>query len=119
MNFQKMHIYYLICKPLTSLEGNLNFVAVNLTDINKIMYLNFSENNSYVNFIIKPSSKKLSIGVIVAIVSICVIFLSFIGLFIYFMKIKDLRPTPPMKYVNKSNNNNHDVNGSTFILNNK
>jgi hypothetical protein len=118
-NGEKNDIYYLICKPLTSLEGNLNFVAVNLTDINKIMYLNFSENNSYVNFIIKPSSKKLSIGVIVAIVSFCVIFLSFIGLSIYFMKIKDLRPTPPMKYVNKSNNNNHDVNGSTFILNRK
>ena len=109
---EKENDTYLICKPLTSFEGNLNFVAVNLTDINKIMYLNFSENNSYVNFIIEPNSKKLSIGVIVAIVSICIIFLSFVGLFIYFIKIKDLHPT---KY--KSNKNNIDLKGSNSSSN--
>ena len=38
---EKKNNTYLICKPLTSFEGNLNFVAVNLSDINKIMYLNF------------------------------------------------------------------------------
>ena len=43
--------YFLKSKPHTSFEGNLNFAAVNLTDINKIIYLYFSENNPYVNFI--------------------------------------------------------------------
>ena len=109
---------YLICKPLTSFEGNLNFVAVNLSDINKIMYLNFSENNPYVNFIIS-NSKRLSIGVIVAIVSICIIFLSFVGLFIYFIKIKNLHPTPSIKYINKSRKNNRKVNSSSFTMNRK
>ena len=109
---------YLICKPVTSFEGNLNFVAVNLSDINKIMYLNFSENNPYVNFIIS-NSKRLSIGVIVAIVSICIIFLSFVGLFIYFIKIKNLHPTPSIKYINKSRKNNRKVNSSSFIMNRK
>ena len=80
--------YFLICKPQTSFEGNLNFAEVNLTDINKIIYIYFGKNNPIVNFIIEPSSKRLSIGVIVAIVSICVIFISFIGIFIYFIKIK-------------------------------
>ena len=114
---EKENDTYLICKPLTSFEGNLNFVAVNLTDINKIMYLNFSENNSYVNFIIEPSSKKLSIGMIVAIVSFCIIFFSFVGLFIYFIKIKDLQPKQSVKNIDKSSNNNLDVNGSTSAIN--
>ena len=124
-NEEENDTYFLICKPLISLEGNLNFVAVNLTDINKIIYLNFNENNSYVNFIIKSSSEGLSIGVIVAIVSICIIFLSFVGLFIYFIKIKDLHPTPPKKKIenidknNDKSNNNLDVNGSTSIINRK
>ena len=114
---EKENDTYLICKPLTSFEGNLNFVAVNLTDINKIMYLDFSENNSYVNFIIEPSSKKLSIGMIVAIVSFCIIFFSFVGLFIYFIKIKDLQPKQSVKNIDKSSNNNLDVNGSTSAIN--
>ena len=107
---------YLICKPLTSFEGNLNFVAVNLTDINKIMYLNFSENNPYVNFIIS-NSKRLSIGVIVAIVSICIIFLSFVGLFIYFIKIKNLHPTPSVKFFDKTSKKNFDVKSSNSSSN--
>ena len=111
-NGENNDTYFLICKPLTSFEENLNFVVVNLTEINKIMYLNFDEDNSFVNFIIKSSSKKLSIGVIVAIVSICIILLSFVGLFIYFIKIKDLHPT---KY--KSNKNNIDLKGSNSSSN--
>ena len=107
---------YLICKPVTSFEGNLNFVAVNLSDINKIMYLNFSENNPYVNFIIS-NSKRLSIGVIVAIVSICIIFLSFVGLFIYFIKIKNLHPTSSVKYIDKTSKKNFDVKSSNSSSN--
>jgi len=122
-NIEEEHIYILICKPLISLEGNLNFAAVNLTDINKIMYLEFYENNSYVNFIIDSNKgSKLSIGVIVAIVSICIIFFCFVGIFIYFIKIKDLKPSPSKKYIDKScSKNNFDVNGfnSSSIINKK
>jgi len=114
-NGENNDTYFLICKPLTSFEENLNFVVVNLTEINKIMYLNFDEDNSFVNFIIKSSSKKLSIGVIVAIVSICIILLSFAGLFIYFIKIKDLHPKPSVKYRYKSSNKNIDINGSILF----
>ena len=109
--------FILICYPLTDFEGNLKFAAVNFTGIHRIMYLYFYENNTIVNFVIPPniknkSSKGLSIGVIVAIVSLCAIFFSFIGILIYYIKLKDISPSPSIKYVDKSSNNNIDVNGS-------
>jgi hypothetical protein len=105
-------IFSLDCKPSSSFVGDLNDYLVNLTDIKHLMFFEFSENNSFVNYTIeeekaknnkKDSSKKISAGIIVLIILACIAVLAILGVMFYCMRKNGLK-SPPNQSQDKNNN---------------
>ena len=108
----KGYLYSLDCKPSSSFVGDLNDYLVNLTDIKRLMFFEFKENNSFVNYTIeeekaknnkKDSSKKISAGIIVLIILACIAVLAILGVMFFCMRKKGLK-SPPNQSQDKNNN---------------
>jgi hypothetical protein len=106
------NLYSLDCKPTSSFVDDLNNYIVNLTDINKLMFFDFGENNSSVNCIIendkaknkeKDSSSKISAGIIVLIILACIAVLTILGVMFYCMRKKSSQ-SPSTQSRDKNNN---------------
>ena len=98
--------YSLNCKPLSSFKDDLDDYLVNLTDINKLMFFDFNESDSFVNYTIekeKDSSNKISAGIIVLIIIACIAVLAILGVMFYCMRKKNLQP-PSTQSTDKNNN---------------
>ena len=106
------NLFFLDCKPSSSVVDDLNDYLVNLTDIKKLMFFEFLENNSFINYTIeeekaknnkKDSSKKISAGIIVLIILACIAVLAILGVMFYCMRKKGLK-SPPNQSQDKNNN---------------
>lgn len=83
------NIHFLNCKPSSSFKDDLNNYLVNLKDINRLMFFDFNENDSIVDCPIekeKDSSKKISAGIIVLIIFVCIAVLAILGVAFYCMR---------------------------------
>ena len=100
------NIYSLNCKPLSSFKDDLDDYLVNLTDINKLMFFDFNESDSFVNYTIekeKDSSNKISAGIIALIIIACIAVLAILGVMFYCMRKKNFQP-PSTQSTDKNNN---------------
>ena len=103
---QPSNKYFLNCKPLSSFNDDLDDYLVNLTDINKLMFFDFNESDSFVNYTIekeKDSSNKISAGIIALIIIACIAVLAILGVMFYCMRKKNFQP-PSTQSTDKNNN---------------
>ena len=103
---QPSNKYFLNCKPLSSFKDDLDDYLVNLTDINKLLFFNFTGSDSSVNYTIekeKDSSNKISAGIIALIIIACIAVLAILGVMFYCMRKKNFQP-PSTQSTDKNNN---------------
>ena len=113
--------YSLNCKPLSSFKDDLDdYYLVNLTDINKLMFFDFNESDSFVNYTIekeKDSSNKISAGIIVLIIIACIAVLAILGVMFYCMRKKNFQPSTQSTDKNNNTLGVNQYNSSSNITN--
>ena len=116
------NIYSLNCKPLSSFKDDLDDYLVNLTDINKLMFFDFNESDSFVNYTIekekeKDSSNKISPGIIALIIIACIAVLAILGVMFYCMRKKNFQPSTQSTDKNNNTLGVNQYNSSSNITN--
>ena len=117
---QPSNKYFLNCKPLSSFNDDLDDYLVNLTDINKLMFFNFTGSDSSVNYTIekeKDSSNKISAGIIVLIIIACIAVLAILGVMFYCMRKKNFQPSTQSTDKNNNTLGVNQYNSSSNITN--